>query len=183
MYIDIDAVTALITSLDSRLTSVEIELTNKVNTSLLGVNNGVATLDNQGKILTSQLPSLLINNTYVVNSEAEMLALSATKSDIAVRTDIEKTFILANEPTSNINNWVELLASYDRVISDNGLDGIVTLTTSNIPEGSNLYFSDLRVNNNTNVAANTAKRHDQVTVGTANGLLLNDQELSLKKLS
>ena len=183
LYIDTDAITALITSLDSRLTSAEIELTNKVNTSLLGANNGVATLDSQGKILTSQLPSLLINNTYVVNSEAEMLALLATKSDIAVRTDIEKTFILAEEPASNINNWIEVLASYDRVISVNGLGGIVTLTTSNIPEGSNLYFSDLRVNNNTNVAANTAKRHDQVTIGTPNGLLLTGQELSLQKAS
>ena len=183
LYIDTDAITALITSLDSRLTSAEIELTNKVNTSLLGANNGVATLDNQGKILTSQLPSLLINNTYVVNSEAEMLALLATKSDIVVRTDIEKTFILAEEPASNINNWVEVLASYDRVISVNGLGGIVTLTTSNIPEGSNLYFSDLRVNNNTNVAANTSKRHDQVTIGTPNGLLLTGQELSLQKAS
>ena len=183
LYIDVDAITALIASLDSRLTLAEIELTNKVNISLLGANNGVATLDNQGKILISQLPSLLINNTYVVNSEAEMLALTAVKSDIAVRTDIEKTFILADIPASNINNWIEVLASYDRVISVNGLGGIVTLTTSNIPEGSNLYFSDSRVNNNTNVAANTAKRHDQVTVGTANGLLLNDQELSLKKAS
>ena len=183
LYIDTDAITALITSLDSRLTSVEIELTNKVNTSLLGANNGVATLDDQGKILTSQLPSLLINNTYVVNSEVEMLALLATKSDIAVRTDIEKTFILAEEPASNINNWIEVLASYDRVISVNGLGGIVTLTTSNIPEGSNLYFSDLRVNNNTNVAANTSKRHDQVTIGTPNGLLLTGQELSLQKAS
>ena len=50
LYIDTDAITALITSLDSRLTSVEIELTNKVNTSLLGANNGVATLNGQGNI-------------------------------------------------------------------------------------------------------------------------------------
>ena len=67
LYIDTDAITALITSLDSRLTSAEIELTNKVNTSLLGANNGVATLDSQGKILTSQLPSLLIEAVLTGN--------------------------------------------------------------------------------------------------------------------
>ena len=183
LFVDTDSIVAVIDSLDNRLTSVELELTNKLDSSLLASPNGIATLDSDGKVNSAQLPSLLINDTYIVNSEAEMLNLVAVKGDIAVRTDIEKTFILSAEPSSNINNWVEILASYDRVISVNGLGGIVTLTTSNIPEGSNLYFSDSRVNNNTNVAANTAKRHDQVTIGTPNGLLLNGQELSLKKAS
>jgi hypothetical protein len=54
-----------------------------------------------------------------------------------------------------------------------------TLNTSVVPEGTNLYYTDARVNANTNVAANTAARHNAVTLGTANGLSLSTQVLSL----
>ncbi len=53
------------------------------------------------------------------------------------------------------------------------------LNTSIVPELTNLYYTEGRVNANTNVAANTAARHDAVTLGTANGLSLATQVLSL----
>jgi hypothetical protein len=65
------------------------------------------------------------------------------------------------------------------VSSVNGQTGVVVLTTTNIAEGTNLYYTEARVNANTNVAANTAARHAAVTLGTANGLSLNVQQLSL----
>ena len=54
-----------------------------------------------------------------------------------------------------------------------------TLNTSVVPELTNLYYTEARVNANANVAANTAARHNAVTLGTANGLSLNVQQLSL----
>jgi hypothetical protein len=54
-----------------------------------------------------------------------------------------------------------------------------TLNTSVVPELTNLYYTEARVNANTNVAANTAARHNAVTLGTANGLSLSTQVLSL----
>jgi hypothetical protein len=54
-----------------------------------------------------------------------------------------------------------------------------TLNTSVVPEGTNLYYTEARVNANTNVAANTAARHNAVTLGTSNGLSLSTQVLSL----
>ena len=54
-----------------------------------------------------------------------------------------------------------------------------TLNTSVVPEGTNLYYTEARVNANTNVAANTAARHNALTLGTANGLSLSTQVLSL----
>jgi hypothetical protein len=54
-----------------------------------------------------------------------------------------------------------------------------TLNTSIVPELTNLYYTEARVNANTNVAANTAARHNAVTLGTANGLSLSTQVLSL----
>jgi hypothetical protein len=54
-----------------------------------------------------------------------------------------------------------------------------TKTTSNLTEGTNLYYTEARVDANANVAANTASRHNAVTLGTANGLSLSTQVLSL----
>lgn len=52
-------------------------------------------------------------------------------------------------------------------------------TTTNLTEGTNLYYTDGRVSANADVAANTAARHNAVTLGTANGLSLSTQQLSL----
>jgi len=58
-----------------------------------------------------------------------------------------------------------------------------TLNTSVVPELTNLYYTEARVNANANVAANTAARHNAVTLGTANGLSLSTQQLSLQLAS
>ena len=67
----------------------------------------------------------------------------------------------------------------DAVSSVNGFTGAVSLTTANISEVTNLYYTEARVSANTDVAANTAARHNAVTIGTANGLSLSTQALSL----
>jgi hypothetical protein len=54
-----------------------------------------------------------------------------------------------------------------------------TLDTLAVPENTNLYYTEGRVSANTDVAANTAARHAAVTIGTANGLSLSTQALSL----
>ena len=51
--------------------------------------------------------------------------------------------------------------------------------TSQITEGANLYYTEARVNANSNVAANSAARHAAITLGTQNGLSLIGQQLSL----
>ena len=56
-------------------------------------------------------------------------------------------------------------------------------TTTNLTEGTNLYYTEARVDANANVAANTAARHAAVTIGTANGLSLSTQTLSLAAAS
>jgi hypothetical protein len=56
-------------------------------------------------------------------------------------------------------------------------------TTTDLTEGTNLYYTEGRVSANTDVAANTAARHAAVTIGTANGLSLSTQALSLAAAS
>ncbi|MBU6278718.1 MAG: hypothetical protein KGN78_05685 [Actinomycetales bacterium] len=94
-----------------------------------GANSGVATLDGSGKLTSSQLPALAITSVFVVASQAAMLALStAEEGDVAVRTDVNKSFILTATPPSTLANWQELLTPTDTVLSVDGRTGTVTLS-------------------------------------------------------
>jgi hypothetical protein len=93
-----------------------------------GSANGVATLDSSAKIPQSQLPNISITDTFVVDSESEMLELIAQKGDIAVRTDNNKTFILQSTPATSLSNWVELPTPTDGVFSVDGKIGAVVLS-------------------------------------------------------
>lgn len=95
-----------------------------------GTANGVATLDASAKVPSSQLPDISITNTFVVATEVEMLALNAQTGDIAVRTDVNKTFILKTSPASVVGNWVELPTPTNGVFSVDGKTGAVTLTNT-----------------------------------------------------
>jgi hypothetical protein len=96
--------------------------------SKIGAANGIASLDAGGKVPTSELPDIAISNTSVVVSEAAMLALTAEVGDIAVRTDVNKTFILKTAGASTLANWQELLTPTDAVTSVDGQTGVVDLS-------------------------------------------------------
>jgi hypothetical protein len=103
-------------------------ITDAVNVSALGAASGVATLDASGKLPVTQLPALAISDTYVVGSEVAMLALTAETGDVAVRSDISKSFILKGSSASTLADWQELLTPTDVVQSVNGMSGTVTIT-------------------------------------------------------
>lgn len=117
---------------------LKIDLTEK------GAANGVATLGSDGKIPTAQLPALAITDTFVVATQAAMLALTAQTGDVAVRTDLNKSFILRGSSSSTLADWQELLTPTDLVLSVNNKTGAVTLTTTDIAEGTNLYYTQAR---------------------------------------
>lgn len=158
-----------------------------------GAVNGIATLDGSGKIPTSQLPALAITDTFVIASQAAMLALTAETGDVAVRTDLSKSFILAGSDPSILANWQELLTPTDTVLSVNGQTGVVVLTTTNIAEGTNLYYTDTRFDTRfatkttTNLAEGTnlyytdarvrLNRLDQLAAPTAN-VSMNSNKLT-----
>lgn len=62
-----------------------------------------------GKVSPSVIPATAITDTFVVDNETAMLALSAQVGDICVRTDISKTYILKTAPAASVSNWQELL--------------------------------------------------------------------------
>lgn len=87
---------------------------------------GLATLDANSKLDAGQLPALAITETFVVNTEAAMLALDCQQGDVAVRSDEQKSYILTAEPASTLANWQELLVPTGAgVASFNGRTGSV----------------------------------------------------------
>lgn len=115
---------------------------NMIFLHLDGANRGIALLGLDGKILDSQVPNLALGDTFVVGSQAAMLALSAQKGDIAIRTDLMASFILTVSAPTILGNWLELVgANSAPVQSVNSQIGNVVLTTSDIAEGTNLYFT------------------------------------------
>jgi phage-related tail fiber protein len=90
-----------------------------------------------GVLPNSVLPPLSITDTFVVASQAAMLALTAQRGDVAVRTDISSTFILQSDNPATLSNWVQLItpsSASGGVQTVNSLTGPnITLAATNIP--------------------------------------------------
>lgn len=132
-------------------TATQNALNLKENKSEKNQINGYAGLDGSGKIFSNQLPALAITDTYVVASQAAMLNLTlAETGDIAVRTDLNKTFILKGINYSILSDWQELPTPTDSVLSVFGRSGAVIAnsgdyTTALVTETTNKnYQTDIQ---------------------------------------
>ncbi|MCF8605166.1 hypothetical protein L5I01_17570 [Gordonia sp. HY442] len=88
-----------------------------------------------GKIPTSQIPSLATVETFVVQNEAERLALTAAeRGDVAIQMGNpgRGTYILQGDSSSNASHWVQQVAPTDAVSSVNGYQGIVVLGKADV---------------------------------------------------
>ena len=121
------------------------------------IAGGYASLDGSGKIPSSLLPALAISDTYVVADSTERDALPVETGDVAVQLDESKSYIF------NGTIWKELLTPTDTVLSVNGQTGAVSLTTDDISEGANLYYTDARFD-----AGFSGKTTDDLTEGATN---------------
>jgi hypothetical protein len=111
-----------------------------------GAANGLAELDGSGLVPTHHLPALAITTTQVVNSEANMLALTAQVGDVAVRTDVNKSFILTATPATTLGNWQELLSPTDAVLSVDGSTGAISLSGTYLNRTSGQLLGALDAN-------------------------------------
>ena len=171
------------------------------NVANKGIANGYASLNEDGKVPSSQLPSY-VDDVIEVSSFGTLPTTGET-GKIYITLDTNKIYRWSGsvyvEVSSSAAVWGgitgTLSAQTDLQNALNAKENTITagttaqyyrgdksfqtLDTSVVPEGSNLYFTDARVNANGNVTANTAARHNAVTLGTANGLSLSTQVLSL----
>jgi hypothetical protein len=73
-----------------------------------GAANGVATLDAGGKVPSSQMPVIALTNVNTVASQAAQLALTAQEGDVAIRTDLGKTYIHNSGNAGTMADWSEM---------------------------------------------------------------------------
>lgn len=85
-----------------------------------------------GLIPTAQIPALAINTVATVASEAAMLALSAQRGDMAIRTDFnpDRVYVLATDSPGTLADWVQI--SFGALASVNGQTGVVVLGAADV---------------------------------------------------
>jgi hypothetical protein len=142
--------------IDSKITALGLGTASTKNT---GTGNGdIPILDSTGKLSDSVIPKIAITNTFVVASQTAMLALTtAQEGDVAVRTDLNKSFILKTNGYNTLSNWQELLTPTDSVTSVNGSTGAVTITLAGLGGVASSTY-------NTHVASNLHLTEAQRTV-------------------
>lgn len=119
------------------LSTTDIEGLGTAASKDTGTTSGtIPILGANGKLNTSVLPAIAISDTFVVATQEAMLALTAEVGDIAIRTDLSKSFILKADGASTLNNWQELLTPTDAVTSVAGKTGVVTLVKADVGLGN-----------------------------------------------
>ena len=88
--------------------------------------NGYAGLDGSGKLSTSQLPAIAVTEVYTVASQVAQLALTADEGDVAIRTDLSKSYIHNGGTSGTMADWSELLTPTGGVTSVSGTTNRIT---------------------------------------------------------
>ena len=150
-----------------------------------GVALGVATLDAGGKVPQSQIPlmgDLNYQGTWNASTNTPTLTSSVGTKGYYYVVDVS-----GNTNLNGITDWVigdwaifngsiwQKVDNTDAVTSVNGQVGTVVLTTTNIAEGTNLYYTDARAR-----ASNSAGTG--ISYDNATGVITNaapDQTVSL----
>jgi len=89
-----------------------------------------------GKVPTSELPAIALTEVFVVASQVDQLALDAQEGDVAVRTDLSRTYIHNGGTAGTMADWTELATPTDAVTSVNGQTGAVTLGKADVGLGN-----------------------------------------------
>ncbi|AMB48244.1 pyocin knob domain-containing protein [Methylobacterium sp. AMS5] len=137
----LDTLTADVAAKDAKVRTDFAAADAKVKADLQAVINGLGTasarnagnaagqlpvLGADGKLDASTIPAVAITDTFPVATQAAMLASGAERGDIAIRTDLNRCYILQVEPATTLANWKELLTPTDAVLSVAGLTGAIT---------------------------------------------------------
>lgn len=150
-----------------------------------GVANGVATLDSSGKVPTSQIPlqgDLNYQGTWNANTNTPTLTSSTGTKGYYYVVDVAGSTNLNGITDWQVGDWAifngsvwQKVDNTDAVTSVNGQVGAVVLTTTNIAEGTNEYFTQARARQS--ISAGTGISYDNST-----GVVTNsapDQVVSL----
>lgn len=110
---------------------------------------------NTDVLSVNHLPAAALTKVRLYNNEIDQLTNAFEEGDIVFRTDLDTSFVHNGGNTGTINDWQEFLfpGGTGLVSSVNGKVGTVVLTTTDINEGTNLYYTDTRVSANSDVVS------------------------------
>jgi hypothetical protein len=176
-YLKIPSSNKVDSQIDTKITALGLGSAATKNT---GTGNGnIPILNSSGKLADSVVPKIAMTNTFVVASQTAMLGLStAQEGDVAVRTDLNKSFILKAAPYSTLANWQELLTPTDSVTSVNGSTGAVTVTLADLGGvAGSTYNSHVSSNLHLTTEQRTKLANAKIsTIITAEGMALASSE-------
>lgn len=107
----------------------------KTSLGLAAIASSGSAADLTGTLPTGVLPPLAINDTTVVADQAAMLALTAQRGDVAIRTDTSRTYILSTDSPGTLADWKLVTAAGD-ITSVAGKTGVVTLVKGDVGLGN-----------------------------------------------
>jgi hypothetical protein len=112
-------------------------LLNKVNTTLIGAPNGVASLDELGKIPESQIPAIAITDTFTVVDNTERDALEdIQQGDFAIVTNDNKSYVWSG------TNWIEIKSGTNADLNLSANQIIHTTSGQNFAGSNSFVFKN-----------------------------------------
>ena len=159
------------------------------NTAKVGITteqaNAITTNTAKVGITTQQASDITTNNAKVGITTQQASDITTNNAKVGITTTQANNITTNNakisfDSTSSTKlAGIETGAEVNTVDSVNGQTGAVSLSTSNVSEGSNLYYTDARVTANSSVAVNTAKISYNATDSTKVGYISITQAVDL----
>lgn len=141
-----------------------------------GTSSGnIPILGTDGKLDTAVIPAIALTDTLTAASKAEMVKLTAQKGDVCIidNGNDRGTYILIKDDATKAENWKLMTSPTDAVTSVNGKTGTVTLTTSDVKEGSNLYWTQARFDTAFKAKKSTDLADGSTIIHTTDTLVIN----------
>jgi hypothetical protein len=138
-----------------------------------GAANGVATLDAGGKVPVSELPAAVLGALSYQGTWDASTNTPTLTSSVGTKGYYYVVSVAGNTNLNGITDWLvgdwavyngsiwQKVDNTETVTSVNGQTGAVSLTTTNIAEGTNLYYTDARAR--AAISAGTAIGYDNTT--------------------
>jgi hypothetical protein len=138
-----------------------------------GAANGVATLDAGGKVPVSELPAAVLGALSYQGTWDASTNTPTLTSSVGTKGYYYVVSVAGNTNLNGITDWLvgdwavfngsiwQKVDNTETVTSVNGQTGAVVLTTTNIAEGTNLYYTDARAR--AAISAGTGISYDNAT--------------------
>ena len=150
-----------------------VTISDYVATATKGVANGVASLDGSGTVPVSQLPAAVLGalsyqGTWNASTNTPTLTSSVGTKGYYYVVSVAGSTNLNGITDWQVGDWAvyngsiwQKIDNTDAVTSVNGYTGTVVLTTTDVAEGTNQYFTTARAR--TSVSAGTGISYDSGT--------------------